>query len=113
VSPYGWHGDNSHGKSRDVGLKEPNAWGLFDMHGNVWEWCADPYVEAQAPQDVREEKRVIRGGSWRDPVGDCRAAARRGLKSTETKSSVGFRVVRTVAGAAPAAISTSTPPGNR
>ncbi len=71
---YAWFSDNSHGKTHPVGQKSPNAWGLYDMLGNVWEWCADwydekcyassPSVAVDPPGPPRASDRVIRGGCW-------------------------------------------------
>ncbi len=65
----GWYEDNSGGTTHPVAQKEPNAWGLYDMHGNVWEWCADQ-DEWGGPY------RVTRGGSWNDRAGRCAADSR-------------------------------------
>lgn len=56
-----WFKDNSENRSQDVGLKQPNDWGIFDMLGNVWEWCSDIYDET-----VYGSYRVFRGGGWCD-----------------------------------------------
>lgn len=69
---YAWHGENSGGRTWAVRLKEPNAWGLYDMHGNVWEWCYDwfdrfYYKDAPAEDPTGPDtgrRRVLRGGSW-------------------------------------------------
>lgn len=86
----------------DVGNFPPNAFGLFDMHGNVWEWCADSwhisYEGAPADGNVWRSGgergfRVARGGCWHDTPDVCRSAARLRLKAREGDEIVGFRVV--------------------
>jgi formylglycine-generating enzyme required for sulfatase activity len=86
-----WYRDNSDGQRHPVGLKQPNAWGLFDTIGNVWEWCWDIY-----DSEVYRSYRVFRGGGWFDePVG-CRAACRRKSHPTFQIDDLGFRLARTV-----------------
>lgn len=63
-----WYRDNSGDCLRDVGGKLPNAWGLYDMLGNVWEWWFDRYN-----LEVYGDYRVLRGGGWSDPGWSCRA----------------------------------------
>ena len=78
----GWYAGNSGGGTRPVGTKAANRLGLYDMHGNAAEWCWDYYgplkpLEAFDPRGPSQGVfRVARGGSWNDPVKDCRAAAR-------------------------------------
>ena len=92
-----WYDGNSGSKTHAVGQKEPNAWGLYDMHGNVWEWCADRYGSslrggtdpsgASAGSD-----RVDRGGSWYNPVRLCRSANRDYSSPGYRYFVLGFRV---------------------
>ncbi len=85
---YGWFGDNR-GTPHPVGQKWPNGWGLYDMHGNVYQWCRDWYDKdyygvsptddpsgPAGPASTPAEGRVVRGGCWIDPPGFCRAAFR-------------------------------------
>ena len=82
-----------------VGSFPSNAWGLHDMHGNVYEWCSSPYSERY---DGSEEKgaeaagrlRVVRGGSWYDDPYYCPSAYRYRVDPTLSYSFLGFRVVR-------------------
>ena len=81
---HGWFKGNAGKKTQPVGRKRPNAWGLYDMHGNVAEWCHDRYGETQyrasgsdAPAGPSEgDERVLRGGSWRATAAACRSSAR-------------------------------------
>jgi formylglycine-generating enzyme required for sulfatase activity len=84
-----WYAGNSDGTTHPVGEKKANAWGLYDMHGNVQEWCADHYDRKQALPF-----RVLRGGSWEDEPGRCRSAERHSsLEHFQKGKGYGFRVV--------------------
>jgi len=84
-----WYRDNSGGRSHDVGQKQPNAWGLYDTLGNVWEWCSDQY-----DPEVYGPYRTFRGGGWADPERSCLATNRRRSHPTFVIDDVGFRVAR-------------------
>ena len=80
-----WYDDNSEGKTHPVGQKKPNAFGLYDMHGNVWEWCEDLY---QAGYSFR----VYRGGSWRSDSSYCTAGYRDNFNPFYRINYLGFRL---------------------
>jgi len=100
LEEYAWYNKNSEGRPHAAGRMKPNAWGLYDMHGNVWEWCNDWYGEYSAgPQTDPEGPasgpgRVLRGGSWSDYSGRCRSASRYSITPGTRSYSMGFRVVR-------------------
>lgn len=84
-----------------VAKYEPNPWGLYDMHGNVAEWCQDWYKRGYPGPEPRDnptgpqsgDRRVVRGGSFKDPASACRSAARFYLAPSERRATIGFRVV--------------------
>ncbi len=125
LDEYGWFDDNSDEKTHPVATKKPNPWGLYDMVGNVSEWCVDAYDKdfyktfppgkvALSPVLLPTGRRfsdVARGGSWADPAATCRSAARVGSDKSWIKLDpqrpqsiwwltsaefVGFRIVRAV-----------------
>ncbi len=86
-----WYRGNSGGQPQRVGRKLPNAWGLFDMLGGVWEWCWDLYDE-----DVYGAYRVLRGGGWYDEPWSVRAGVRRRSSPGTKIDDVGFRLARSL-----------------
>jgi formylglycine-generating enzyme required for sulfatase activity len=97
----GWYDGNSGSQTHAVGGLEPNVWGLYDMHGNVWDWCLDswdgsanyPSSAVSDPYVASGPLRVLRGGSWYDASGHCRAAHRVRLEPGDTVDIGGLRVV--------------------
>ncbi|MDP2216067.1 MAG: formylglycine-generating enzyme family protein [Methanolobus sp.] len=100
---YGWCAINSNRTTHPVGEKEPNQWGLYDMHGNVWEWTQDnwhdTYEDAPTDGSAWEEDSIIRvgrGGSWMDGPNICQSAFRGQLDADSSINVLGFRLVREV-----------------
>ncbi len=102
VDEVAWHFWNSERDAHVVGEKTPNSWGLYDMLGNVWEWCHDwydhryyldsPYADPHGPETGI--CRVLRGGSWNSHWDHIRAACRHGLAPSSKETNIGFRLVR-------------------
>ncbi len=103
LGEYAWHSGNSGSQTRPVGQKKPNPWGLHDVHGNAWEWCADWYGSdyyASSPTDDPQgpssgADRVLRGGSWSYDPRSARSAMRGRLAPDDRDLNFGFRVART------------------
>ena len=107
LADYAWYaGNRSEQKTRAVGQKKPNRWGLFDMHGNVREWCADwwgpyPARDVTDPTGPRTGRcRVCRGGSWGYVASLCRCAKREDQPPEYRGGYIGLRVVLEPGGAA-------------
>ena len=90
IDKIAWNKQNSDKMTHTVGTKEPNPWGLYDMLGNVWEWCSDVYDET-----VYGSYRIFRGGGWNDTERGCMATNRRRSHPTLFKiDDLGFRIAR-------------------
>jgi formylglycine-generating enzyme required for sulfatase activity len=105
LGEHAWYEGNSDEATHRGSAKKPNPWGLYDLHGNVWEWVEDDWhdwydgspVDGRAWVDKpRDSRRAIRGGSWESAEFDCRSAARFGEKPGNRSSSLGFRVAKAV-----------------
>lgn len=100
LDEVGWYKENSGRKTHPGGLKKANAWGLHDMHGNLWEWCADwfegypagPIADPRGPDAGTD--RVGRGGAWDYNWHYCRVASHRPFHPTSTGGNIGFRIAR-------------------
>ncbi len=106
LKDHAWYTENSGGTTHPVGQKKPNAWGLYDMHGNVAEWCNDRYAETYYQQSPGTDprgpgegkERVLRGGAWNSSAESCRSAYRASDPSLDdtclANDAIGFRCVR-------------------
>jgi formylglycine-generating enzyme required for sulfatase activity len=104
LSQYAWYRKNSEGKTHPIGQLKPNAWGLYDVHGNVHEWCQDWFDRNYYSQSPSNSPlgpssglaKVLRGGDWGSENWYCRCASR-SLSSPDRRSNrLGFRLVRMV-----------------
>ena len=97
ISEIAWYAYNSHGMPRPVGKKQANPWGLYDMLGNVSEWCRDAWHDTWRPDGVNETsaapERAVRGSNWKSSASKCRAALRRGIPVDTKDQRLGFRVM--------------------
>ncbi len=102
IGDYAWYSNNSDSQTQNVGQKRPNAWGLYDMIGNIWEWCEDDYHDNYegAPENgspwidaPRADGRVLRGGSWSRNPRSCRTAYRNWDDPDYRYSQYGLRLV--------------------
>jgi formylglycine-generating enzyme required for sulfatase activity len=105
LGDYAWYKKNSKSETHPVGEKNPNAWGLYDMHGNVWEWCSDWYASYYTKDAVTDPVgpgeslgHVIRGGCWINKPEHCRSAVRLPVVPSYSSGSYGFRVALSPSG---------------
>ncbi len=103
LGDYGWFTGNAAGNDPPVGVKKPNAWGLFDIHGYLWEWCTDTGSESykNAPSDgsahieKNAKTRILRGGSWKDKAEKLTSSFRYVVAAELTDDAVGLRCILT------------------
>jgi formylglycine-generating enzyme required for sulfatase activity len=104
LGQYAWYKENSGGRTHLVGQLKPNAWGLYDMYGNVWEWVQDWYDEEYYVRSLSQDPhgpssglyRVVRGGGWDCGAGDCRSASRNVEAPGNRTNVIGFRLLKMV-----------------
>ncbi|MEQ1905808.1 MAG: formylglycine-generating enzyme family protein [Pirellulaceae bacterium] len=104
LDDYAWYSDNSGLQTHPIGEKKPNAWGLYDMHGNVWEWCSDWY--GQDPKGAVTDPvgpgegsyRVYRRGCWDSSAANCRSSLRDRFYPSVRDGGFGFRLALSPSG---------------
>jgi formylglycine-generating enzyme required for sulfatase activity len=107
LGDFAWFTGNAGNQTHAVGQKRPNAWGLYDMHGNVWEWCSDWYGDHSGnavsdPQGVASGSiRVLRGGGWGHSARGCRSAFRHAGSPSYRSGNLGFRLALSPSGSRP------------
>jgi formylglycine-generating enzyme required for sulfatase activity len=95
LADYAWFGNNSGNATHPVATKKPNPCGLYDMYGNVWEWCSDlykPYPGGPVAPDKYADYHVVRGGAWASDESFCRSAKRYAFDPTKPGNEIGFRL---------------------
>lgn len=93
------HDANNYKRTAPVAQRRPNAFGLYDMHGNVWEWCHNlfsPYPQDTTDYGMALAWRAVRGGNWYIPANDCRSASRSRLPDQSVGNMLGFRILRVI-----------------
>ena len=102
IDKYCWYKVNAPGNDPPVGMKAPNPWGLYDVHGYVWEWCLDSWspsykatpTDGSAFVDKNGTDHVLRGGGYSDPAEACRSAYRHFVPAKTQADTIGFRCVK-------------------